>query len=118
MQICYLTVLTFLFFSDRWQEPLIALNIVWSKQTDHVTFTFNIKASFSAMNNFIQNFQNKSVISVLTCIKRYLQTQFKFNSENVAIFLKSGNSSWILQYAYLSGCSDVISVGSDLVFWI
>ena len=50
-----------------------------------------MEGKFSAMNNFIQNYQNKSVISVLTCIKDYLQTQFVFNSEKVGIFLKSGN---------------------------
>ena len=43
------------------------------------------------MYNFIQNFQNNSVISVLTCIKHYLQTQFEFNSENVGISYKRGN---------------------------
>ena len=80
----------------------------------------HIKGRFSAMYNFIQNFQNKSVISVLICIKRYLQTQFDFNSEKDRLFLKSGNLFFfsVLQYAYLSGCSDIISAGRDLVFWI
>ena len=73
------------------------------------------------MYNLIQNFQNKSLISVLTCIKRYLQTQFEFNSEKVGIFGEKKVAIGlflILQYIYLSGCSDVISVGRDLVFWI
>ena len=42
------------------------------------------------MNNSIHNFQNKSVISFLTCIKRCLKTQFEFNSEKVRFFY-SGN---------------------------
>ena len=77
------------------------------------------------MSNFhfcCETFKNKSVISVLTCIKRYFQTQFElFNSENVGFFFLKKVAIWlfsILQYAYLSGCSDVISVGRDLVFWI
>ena len=42
------------------------------------------------MSNFIQNFQNKSLISVSTCIKRYLQTLFEFILEKVEILEKSG----------------------------
>ena len=79
-----------------------------------------IKGRFSAMYNFIQNFQNKSVISVLTCIKRYLQTQYEFNSEKVGFFCKKVEILLFstLLYAYLSYCSYVISVGRDLVFRI
>ena len=71
---------------------------------------------------FIQNFQHKFVISVLTCIKRYLQTHFEFKSEKVGLKKKDKKKAFwlfsILQYAYMSRCSDVISVCRDLVFWI
>ena len=37
---CYLTVLTVLIFTDRWQEPFVALYIVLGRQTHHATFIF------------------------------------------------------------------------------
>ena len=72
------------------------------------------------MYNFSQNIKNKSVVSVLTCIKRYLQTQFEFNSEKVGLFFKKVAICLfsISQYAYLPGCPDVISVGRAPVFCI
>ena len=74
-----------------------------------------IKCRFSALYNFIQNFQKKSVILVLICIKRYLKTHFEFNSEKVG-FKKKQQQFFIFNFT--SDCSDVISVGRDLVFWI
>ena len=49
-------------------------------------------------------------------MKSYFQTHFEFNPELFGIFEKV--TFWFFsfsQYAYFSGCSDVISVGRDLV---
>ena len=63
-----------------------------------------IKCRFSALYNFIQNFQKKSVILVLICIKRYLKTHFEFNSEKVGFKKKKNNNNFlfsILHYVFV-----------------
>ena len=88
----------------------------WSRDV----YCYVSRVDFWQCTTFFQNFQNWSVISVLTCIKRYLQTLFEFVSEKVGS-LEKKVAIWlfsILQYAHLSDCFDVISVGTDLIFWI
>ena len=64
--------------------------------------------------NSIQNFQNKSVISVLVFLKSYRQTQFELNLETFGIFEKVAFGLFSFsQHMYFSCCSDVISVGRD-----
>ena len=88
--------LSHLFFSGfRSEQDCIMLIRMYTVSLSKVItwrLFLRMKRRFSAMYNFIQNFQNKSLISVnLTCIKHYLQTQFEFDSEKVGIFKEVGN---------------------------